>query len=82
MSASIYYQPVNGTYLPMGGPSSFLEMLRHLTGGDYPFVFTEGSIGRLQGAQAATTDPEHAAALNTIIDAVMRHGEVRIRAEY
>jgi hypothetical protein len=80
MGASIYYQPVSGKHLPMGGRQSFLDFMRRVLGGDYPWLVTDANLLRV--AARITDDPEHRAALEEIADAVELHGEVRVWAEY
>jgi len=82
MSASIYYQPVAGTHIPMGGPSSFLDLLRRVTSSQGPWELDGHWAARLQGAASATEDREHRAALETMIEAIEKHGTIRVWAEY
>jgi len=82
MSASIYYQPVKGKHLPMGGPSSFIALLKRVFGGDSPWMFTDHDAHRLETAANATENDEHRAALTELAEAAMKHGEIRVWAEY
>ena len=82
MSATILYQPVKGTCLKMGGPSSFLELLRRLTSSPGPWELDGHWTSRLRGAAAATEDREHRAALEELIEAIEKHVEIRVWAEY
>lgn len=82
MSASIYYQPVNGKRLSMGGQSSFLELLRRLTSSQGPWELDDYWSSQLTGAAKATKDKEHRAALEELVDAIEKHGPIRVWAEY
>ena len=82
MGASIYYQPVNGKYLPMGGSSGFQELLRRAFGSDSPWHFTDRDAHRLETAAQATDSSEYRAALTTLAEDAMKHGEIRVWAEY
>ena len=82
MSASIYYQPVKGKRLSMGGRSSFLSLLRRVTLSDEPWELDGGWTLQLTGAAHATEDAEHRAALVEIIEAIEKHGAIRVWAEY
>lgn len=82
MSASIYYQPVRGKCLPMGGPSSFIDLLRRVTSSHGDWELDGHWVAQLRGAAAATENTEHRAALGEIIEAIEKHGTVRVWAEY
>ena len=82
MSASIYYQPVSGKHLNMGGKSSFLALLQRITSSQGPWELDGSWSSQLTGAAKATADPEHQAALKEIITAIEAHGQIRVWAEY
>lgn len=82
MGASIYYQPVNGTHLSMGAPSSFMDLLRRVTSSQGPWELDGHWTSQLLGASKATEDEAHRAALEEIIEAIEKHGTVRVWAEY
>ena len=81
MSASIYYQPIKGTLLPMGAQQSFLAMLRRLFNNDTVTLY-EDDLVRLNAAMLAIENGEHKDALQTLVDAVEKHGAVRVWPEY
>lgn len=82
MGASIYYQ-VSGTYLDVGGGrSSFVDLLRRVLGGDYPWDIGGHRIHELRGAAAATENHDHRRALKELIEAIEKHGAVRVWAEF
>ena len=83
MSASVYYQPVKGKHLVMGGPSSFLELLRRITSSNASSWELDGHwTMQLTGAAHATEDFEYRAALGEIIEAIEKHGTIHVWAEY
>ena len=82
VSASIYYQPVKGKVLPMGGPSSFLDLLRRIMSSGGPWELDGYWTMQLTGAAHATENSEHRAALEEIVEAIDKHGTIRVWAEY
>jgi hypothetical protein len=83
MSASLYYQPVKGTHLSIGAPSSFMGALTRAFGERQPdWRFTEGDLLTLRGLMAGLDSEDQREAIQTIIEAIERHSEVRVWAEY
>lgn len=83
MSASIFYQPVVGTCLTIGAPSSFLDLLdRVFHTGRGAFEFQDYHVNDLRAAARATDQTQFRVALNEIADAVEKHGAVRVWPEY
>ena len=83
MSATIYYQPVNGKALSIGAPSSFLDLLDRVFHNDRSaFTVTDRDSHRLSIAASATDQTEFRAALEELAEAAMTHGEIRIWPEY
>ncbi len=83
MSASLYYQPVKGTYLKTGASSGFIALLERVFDAQHGHVtLTLTDIGRLKTAAATTENAEYREALNILAEAVEKHGEVRVWPEY
>lgn len=85
VGASIYYQPVKGKHLSIGAPSSFLEALREaldMRGGHGELRLTGGDYHRLRGLRAGLTSTDQKEAIDELCEAIEKHDEVRLWAEY
>jgi len=75
------YQPVKGTALKIGAPSSFLEALERAFGQGY-WTFCDRDYHMLSGLAAGLESLDQRAAIHEIAEMVMKHGEIRVWAEY
>lgn len=83
MSATIYYQAVEGKALTIGAPSSFLDLLdRVFHHGRGSFELTTREAVGLRVAARATDQTEFRRALEELADAVERHDTIRVWPEY
>lgn len=82
MSASIYYQPVQGKLLNVGAPSSFMSALREAFHGDPPWTFTDRDYHTLMGLSAGLSSTDQKQAATELADAALKHGEIRVWPEY
>ena len=82
MSASVYFQPIKGHRLVLGGPSSFLELLRRVTSSNGPWELDTYWRSFLEGAARGTEDNEHRLALEVLVEAIDQYGSIRVWAEY
>jgi hypothetical protein len=82
MSASIYWEPNEnkGVYLPVDAPSSFLMAMGRWLGTDPPWVLGPESALALRGFSAGLGG--EADAISDLMDAIEKHGNIRIWAEY
>jgi len=74
MGASIFWQPVKGRSLNVGGRSAFVNAL------GLPREFDESKLEFLRGLAAGNEDFRDA--VEELIDAIETHGNVRVWAEY
>ena len=75
MSANIYWRPVKpGKDVPVGTPSAFIKAL------GLPRTFTSSDYNFLDGIRRARED--WADAIQEILDAIEKHHEVEVYAEY
>lgn len=82
MSASVYYQPVKGTRLSLGGPSGFLDLLERLGFYRGNCLIQDVDHTKLIAAAAATENTEYRGALEELAEQAYRHGCVKLWAEY
>jgi hypothetical protein len=82
MSATIFYQPVSGTRLSLGGPSGFLDLLERLGFNRGSCPIHDFDHAKLETAAAATENSEYRQALLELAEAAYKHGELRLWAEY
>lgn len=77
MGASIYWRPVKpGKSLSVGGRSAFVEALKL----HQPIRMTAADIPFLRGLAAGNAD--FANAVDEIIEAIEKHDEIEVYAEY
>ena len=81
MSASIYYQPVSGTHLNIGAPSSFIKAMSQLFGNP-PWTITDRDYNVLQGLAAGLESNDQKEAVAELMQAAYKHGEIRVWAEH
>lgn len=81
MSASIYYQPVKGTHLGIGAPSSFIAAMTRAFG-NAPWTLTDRDYHTLKGLAAGLESDDQRAAVEELAGAAVKHGELRVWAEY
>lgn len=75
MGASIMWSPVKpGRSLDVGGRSSFISAL------ELPRRLTESDVGFLRGLGAGNDD--FRGACGELIEAIQKHGEIEVYAEY
>lgn len=77
MSQDIYWQAVGGTRLHTGTPSLVLEVLQEAFGSRTPEL-SESDISSLKGIRAGLRTAEP---WDSLIEAVMLHGKIKIRVE-
>ncbi len=82
MSATLRYQPIRGKSLNVGAPSSFQALLERVFGQRPPLSLDPSDVDRLRTAAAATDQEEFRKALEELAEAVEKHGDVRLWAEY
>ena len=81
MSASIFYQPINGKRLTVSTPSSFLAALERAFG-QGPWQLNQSHYSTLRGLAAGMDDEEKRRAIEDITDAIQQHDAIRVWAEY
>ena len=79
MGASIYWQSVKGRCITPKLRSKFLETLERV-GYGLPCVLDDSAITTLRAIGA--TELDFAAACADLIDGIVKHGRVRVWAEY
>ena len=82
MSASIYWLPLRGERFDIGAPRAFLQRLRAAFRDSHPMLLNEGSLPALHRLRAEDESDDQQAAIQTLIDAIHRDGEVILWAEY
>lgn len=82
MGASIYYQAVKGKALELYAPQHFLKILRNITGSDGNWELDDYWINHLRGAMSNEEDERTKQGLDELIEAIEKHGSIRIWAEY
>ena len=82
MSATLYYQPVSGTRLKIGAPSSFMEALTRAFGCRQPWVLTDMDYLTLGGLAAGLESEDQVAAVSELQEEVMKGHDIRVWAEY
>lgn len=82
MSASIYYQPVEGKYLSVGAPSSFLDLLEKLGFSHGECFITDRDHFKLETAAITTENSDFKKALLELAEAAYKHGIIRVWPEY
>lgn len=83
MSANVYWQPVStGTKcLPTSAPQRFLESLRAIGWSDGGYM-NDTSISALRGLSVLHGGPDQDNPYSHLVEAIERHGSVRVWAEY
>ena len=81
MSASIFYQPVNGIRLRIGSPSSFIEKMSRLFG-PLPWNITAADITKLDAFAAGLDDLEMRDCANMLATMAYEFEHLRVWAEY
>jgi hypothetical protein len=78
MSASLYYQPVEGKYLLCNSPSRIIDILNKAFG-ELPITIGESDLREaIRGISFANDDP----VWKELENAILAHGKIRIWAEY
>ncbi len=81
MSASLYWSPIRkGANLPVNAPSSFMAALGKAMDQDGPWTLMVSDIPVLRGLAAGLENERDA--ITAIMDALNKHGEIRVWAEY
>ena len=82
MSASIKWEPAqsHGVSLPVNAPSSFLSAMERFQNCSGPWALASVDIAGLRGLAAGLQHETEA--IMSLIDAIERHGVVRVWAEY
>ena len=79
MGVAFYWAPVKpGEYLPVGARSNFRTALVELFG-EFPIRLTADSVPMLMGLRAGLGEAE---SIDALVDAIQRHGEIDVRAEW
>ena len=81
MSATIYYQPIKGKSLSIGGPSSFIAAMERALGCPPPWELCEGDYDVLRGLAAGLVG-EASRAIETLLDEIEKYGDVRVWLQY
>ena len=80
MGASIVWQPIESSSLGVNTPSHFIEVMERAFG-KLPLTLDIGSIPILQGIVAAQDD-YGAKPFSDLIDAIQKHENIRVWAEW
>lgn len=81
VSANLYWSPIRkGKDLPVNAPSSFIAALGDAMQSEGPWTLMVHDVPVLRGLAAGLTHEREA--ITAIIDAIEKHGEIRVWAEY
>ena len=77
MSAHIYYQPVKGQSLTLGGPSSFIAAMTRALGGEPPWELNHTDRQVLHGLSAGLGEEERHA-IDALLEAIECYDDIRV----
>ena len=81
MSANLYWSPVRkGKDIPVNAPSSFIEAMEAAMGSGQPWTIMESDMPVLRGLSAGLKHERDA--INAILEAVEKHGQIKVWAEW
>lgn len=84
MSANILWEPANrpAKDVPTGAPQHFMKTLEHLGWQKHDGELSEEHLPALKALAEATERPGQSNPYTTLIDAIEKHGRIRVWAVY